>query len=190
MRKISLILLSIGVLLAVSLCWQGLASADGTKLDPPEGFGKKIAGSWYDTFMHYPDEGDPWPGKGILTFGADGTVTWSSVGPVGDQAGGGTWEKTGYQEITATVLIMGFTPDPIIEDAEGNLVHSHSHIWTGRSRIIFEFDEDFQTVTGDGCTDVFWPDDDPLGDAPFYTLPYVEHTCRKVNVVPCTRDEG
>jgi hypothetical protein len=190
MRKISLILLSLGVLLALSLCWQGAATAQAPKLVPPEGFGKQIAGSWYDEFMHYPDGGDPWPGKGILTFGADGTLAWSSVGPVGDQAGGGTWEKTGCREITVTVLIMGFTPDPIVEDEYGNLVHSHSQVWTGRSRIVFEFDEDFQVATGNGCTDVFWPDQDPLGDDPFYTLPYVEHTGRKINVVPCTLDEG
>jgi len=160
---------------------------------PPEGFGKKIAGSWYDEFMHYPDEGDPWPGTGVLTFGADGTLTFSSVGPVGDQAGGGTWERTGQREITLTVLIMGFTPDPIIEDDEGNHTHSHSHLWTARSEIVFEFDEDFQTALGIGCTDAFWPGDDPLSEdpnAPFYTLPYVEHTCRKVNVVPCSLHGG
>ena len=44
MRKVSLVLLSIGALLALSLYWQGPASAEGTKLAPPEGFGKKIAG--------------------------------------------------------------------------------------------------------------------------------------------------
>ena len=116
MRKISLALLTIGALLAVSLYWQGAASAQELKPVTPEGFGKKIAGSWYDEFMHYPDPNDPnnsWPGTGVLTFGSDGTLTWSSLGPVGDQAGGGTWEKTGRREITLTVLIMGFTPDPI-----------------------------------------------------------------------------
>lgn len=227
MRKISLILLSMGALLAVSLFWQGPASAQDPQMntplaptDAPGGdmcwgnwwLGRRIAGSYYDEFMHYPnwpDEAGAWPGTGILTFGADGTLTWSSLGPVGDQAGGGTWEKTGYREITATVLIMGFTPDPIVGrcvggDAEGEecgdpadcpdgdcvLQHSHSHVWTGRSRIVFEFDSDFQVATGNGCTDVFWPDQDPLGDDPFFTLPYVEHTGRKINVVPCTLDEG
>ena len=193
MRKISLALLTIGALLAVSLYWQGAASAQELKPVTPEGFGKKIAGSWYDEFMHYPDPNDPnnsWPGTGVLTFGSDGTLTWSSLGPVGDQAGGGTWEKTGRREITLTVLIMGFTPDPIVEDENGDLVHSHSHVWTGRSRIVFEFDSDFQVATGNGCTDAFWPGDDPLGDDPFFTLPYVDHTCRKINVVPCTLDDG
>jgi hypothetical protein len=207
MRKISLILLSMGALLALSFSWHGPASAQDAQMQLPAAptglpedmslwdwtLGCRIAGSYYDEFMHYPDGGDPWPGTGVLTFGADGTLTWSSVGPVGDQAGGGTWERSGWREVTATVLIMGFTPDPIIEDEGGNLVHSHSHVWTGRSRIIFEFDDDFQAATGDGCTDVFWPADDPLSNdpnAPFYKLPYVEHTCRKINVVPCALDEG
>ncbi len=217
MRKISLVLLSIGALLALSIYWQGPASADGISSAPPDGFGKKIAGTWYDEFMHYPDPGEPWPGKGLVTFGADGTVTFSSVGPVGDQAGGGTWEKTGQREITATVLIMTFAADPIVGTCVGGeqdgeqcddqgdcpdgvcvLQHSHSHACTGRSRIVFEFDQDFQTATGDGCTDAFWPDQDPLyqaedpddPNAPFYTIPYVEHMCRKVNVVPCSLDDG
>jgi len=211
MRKISLILLSLGALLSVSLYLQGPATAQDPQMNAPRAptdapggdmcwgdwsLGRRIAGSYYDEFMHYPnwpDEGGAWPGTGVLTFGSDGTLTWSSLGPVGDQAGGGTWERTGWREITATVLIMGFTPDPIVEDENGDLVHSHSHVWTGRSRIVFEFDSDLQVATGNGCTDVFWPADDPLSDdpnAPFFTLPYVEHTCRKINVVPCTLDEG
>ena len=207
MRKISLVLLSIGALLALSFYWQGPATAQdpqterlpGPPGDPTSGWGdwwigQRIAGSWYDEFMHYPnwpDEDGAWPGTGIVTFGADGTVTFSSIGPVGDQAGGGTWERTGWREITATVLIMAFTPDPIIEDDEGNHTHSHSLACTGRSRIIFQFDRDFQTATGDGCTDAFAPGQDPLEDVPAYgTLPYVEHTCRKVNVVPCSLDDG
>jgi len=218
MRKISLVLLSIGALLALSIYWQGPASADGISPAPPEGFGKKIAGSWYDEFMHYPnwpDEDGAWPGTGVLTLGADGTLAWSSVGPVGDQAGGGTWERTGQREITLTVLIMGFAADPIPFDTTtcvgGDLPgeecadhtdcpggvcsfqHSHSHAWTARSEIVFEFDEDFQTALGIGCTDAFWPGEDPLSEDPndpFYTLPYVEHTFRKVNVVPCSLHGG
>jgi len=212
MRKISLILLSVGAVLTLSLYWQGPATAQDPQIEEPAGpvyppgdtatcwgdwwIGRKIGGSWYDEFMHYPnwpDQDGAWPGTGVLTLGADGTVTWSSLGPVGDQAGGGTWERTGWREITVTVLIMGFGADPITEDDEGNLIHSHSHLWTGRSEIVFELDDDFQAAFGIGCTDAFLPGEDPLSEdpnAPFFTMPYVEHTCRKVNVVPCSLHDG
>lgn len=202
MRKISLLVLSIGALLALSFYWQGPATARDVQTttasspsdlpgENPEDcwgnwfFGLRIAGGWYDEIMH--PGTPPWPGTAVVTFGADGSLTYKSVGPVGDQAGVGTWKRTGYRQITAELLLMGFQADEITGNAFGELVHSHSHQWTCRSIIVFDFDWDFQTATGTGCTDCFWPEQDPLGNEdPFFTLDDVVHTIRKVNLIPCT----
>ena len=80
MRKISLVLLSIGALLALSIYWQGPASADRMGPAPPEGFGKKIAGTylmwgeWVPTEPVFPI---------LLTINADGTMLSTSSAALG-----------------------------------------------------------------------------------------------------------
>jgi len=153
MRKVSLVLLSIGALLALSLCWQGPASAEGPKLAPPEGFGKKVAGSYLIVFLFPPDNPDPTTGQ--LTINVDGTYTAFSEAAFGRNnppesrwrsAIHGAWERTGER----TIKMRGF-------------IYAHDDLtgataWIARQNPVVEFDEEYEEFTGDISTGIFLRD--------------------------------
>jgi hypothetical protein len=150
MRKISLILLSMGALLAASLYWQGPASAQVPKLVPPEGFGKKIAGSYLMSFRFPPDY--PNPTTGQLTINMDGTYTAFPEAAFGRDcppasrwrsAWHGTWEKTGER----TIKMRGFI---YAHDAD-----TGETFWIARQDPMAEFDEEYESFHGDISTQIF-----------------------------------
>jgi hypothetical protein len=158
MRKISLILLSMGALLAVSLYWQGPASAqDPPNLDPPEGFGKKIAGSYLNTYV-IPSTGET--GTTMTTLEADGTgiVTAGNMflglgGEVAFQGAYHTvWERSGRREITWRHMVYGY------HNQTGEIV------FIIRADGTTYIDEDFGGTHGDLIFEVFAPEQllDPL----------------------------
>ena len=157
MRKISLVVLSIGALLAVSIYWQGPASADGTLGVPPEGFGKKIAGTWLNTFQV--DGGEP--GTTITTQNADGTAVTSAGNAflgLGDPGVAiqnvfhQTWKRSGPRQLTFRHLLYAYLP------TDGTLVFIVRA--TGQA----EYDSDFEYSTGVLTAEFFWPEQllDPL----------------------------
>jgi hypothetical protein len=159
MRKISLILLSMGALLAVSLYWQGTATAQDPKLDIPGGFAKRIAGSYLNTW-EIPSTGET--GTTMTTFSADGTGVSSSgsmfaglTGEPGIAFQGpyhSVWERTGRREITWRHMFYGYNNETgelvFIIRADGTSI----------------FDEDFRGSHGDLIFEVFAPEQllDPL----------------------------
>jgi len=119
MRKISLILLSIGALLAVSLYWQGPASADPGR---DAGAGQGIAGVWLGWFEWegYDPPIEP-PTAVILTIDPQArTITATSSAALGRgdpntfslrSAFRMTYERTGQNEVATRHLMFMHTPD-------------------------------------------------------------------------------
>jgi hypothetical protein len=176
MRKISLILLSMGALLALSFVWQGPASAQNPQMNAPIAptdlpgdsacwgwgdylFGQRIAGSYLNTFA-IPSSGAT--GTTMTTLAADGTgiVTPGNMfagvaGEPGVAFAGPyhtVWERTGWREITWRHMFYGYNNQTgeivFIIRADGTTI----------------FDEDFGGSHGDMIYEVFAPDQllDPL----------------------------
>jgi hypothetical protein len=155
MRKISLILLSVGALCAVSLCWQGLATAEGTRLDPPQGFGQRIAGVWLAWFEWegYDPAIEP-PTAAVLTINDNLEMTGTSGAAYGRDDPAryslrNTWhvtaKMTGPRELTERHFIFMYT-------AEGEL------FIIIRSTGVFIFSQDFEQLDGTVTAEAFMPE--------------------------------
>ena len=150
MNKISVVLLSIGVLLTSSSCWQ--AQTTSTE-DPSAALGHRIAGTWLGAYeLDVPD----FPRTAtIVTYHPDGTAvgTSSRMFGAGDAARWGLsstahiqWEATGEREVRWRLLHF-------IHDAEGNLTRiSRTH---GRIR----YDADFEEGEGPFWVEILAPED-------------------------------
>jgi len=169
MRKISLVVLSIGALFALSLYWQGPATAQDLQMQEAAGpvypggdtdtcwwswgFGKKVAGSYLIVFPFPPDNPDPTTGQ--LTINVDGTYTVFSEAAFGRNnppesrwrsAIHGAWERTGQY----TIKMRGF-------------IYAHDDLtgataWIARQNPVAEFDEEYEGFTGDISTGIFLRD--------------------------------
>ena len=198
MRKISLILLSMGALLALSLCWQGPASAQELNLVPPEGFGKKIAGSYLMSFRFPPDY--PNPTTGQLTINVDGTYTAFPEAAFGRDcpaatrfrsAWHGTWERIGERTIKMRAYIYAHSGVYNHDDPDDPLSLLGETAWIARQNPVAEFDEEYECFTGDISTEIFLreqlflpdPEEPEGGSSRFPTLPRTRHTA-------CTRGRG
>ena len=159
MRKISLVLLSIGALLALSIYWQGPASADGPLGAPPDGFGKKVAGvslSWgtLTEFNGYPVD-PPVPWSCIATLSADGTgMVWadaaydSALGFRGPQHV--AWKRIGQRQILIKHLVFNYAPGP--DPPAGTLVS------ISRNTGFAEFNPEFTEYGGTWSQETFTPE--------------------------------
>jgi hypothetical protein len=166
MRKISLVLLSMGALLALSFIWQGPASAQDPKLVPPEGFGKRIAGISLSNWSLDEVNGEPLPpeywiwGASTCTFTSDGTATITNSGDFNGLAAvgfpgyytvsHGAWERTGPRAMTLKRLVMGFSAGP--EPAEGTL------LLIARTTVTLEFNADLTEYEGRWLGEYFDPE--------------------------------
>ncbi len=166
MRKISLALLTIGALLAVSLYWQGPASAQVTKLVPAGGFGKKVAGISLSNWTLEEVNGEPLPeefwlrGTSGATFTSDGTAMITSSGDFNGLAADGfpgfytathgAWERTGPRGMMVKRLVMAFSAGP--EPTEGTL------LMVARTTVSLEYNTDFTEYEGTWLGEYFAPE--------------------------------
>jgi len=161
MRKISLVLLSIGALLALSIYWQGPASADGTLGGPPEGFGKKIAA----VSLCFGTVDDPngvplayW--ANTVHLEADGTGSISHTGAFNGNGDGFSapthvaWKKIGLRQIMVKHLAFNYAPpsDDPNAPAAGTLAS------VSRNTGVIEFSSDFTEYWGTWIGEYFDPD--------------------------------
>lgn len=177
MRKITLILLSMGALLSLSLYWQGSASAQDPQIntplaptDAPGGdmcwgnwwFGQRIAGSYLMSFRFPPDHPDPTTGQ--LTINADGTYTafpeaaFGRLNPPGTRfrsAWHGTWERTGWRTIKMRGYIYAHSGVYNSEDPNDPLSAFGDTAWIARQDPVAIFDSDFESFHGDISTEIF-----------------------------------
>jgi hypothetical protein len=173
MRKISLILLSLGALLALPFIWQSPATADASlgSPAPPDGFGKKAAGlSLYRGNVEW--VGDPntsvfeaWGMQsddpalqvaGLVHMHADGTLlatrssdNFARSGPLY-----GTWERIGPRTVRVKQLIFNFA-DPDSVDPSHPIT-----MLTGivRNTTEFTFNEEFTSYEGTWVMEEFLPE--------------------------------
>ena len=153
MRKISLILLSLGALLALSLCWQGAASAQDPQLNTPRAptdapggemcwgnwwFNQRIAGTYLMWAEWDPVTEPVFPI--ILNISADGTMLSTSSAALGRgdpeffflrQNFHTTWERTGLREVTSRHMLF-------MHYADGTLA------FIVRTTGVWNFDEEFE----------------------------------------------
>jgi hypothetical protein len=173
MRKISLVLLSIGAVLALSLYWHGSATAQDPQIEEPNGpvypggdtttgwgdwwFGQRIAGTWLNTFEVPGAE----PGTTITTQNADGTAVTAAgnaflgLGDPGialQSTFHQTWKRTGCRQLTFGHLVYGYRP------TDGTL------LFIVRATGQAEYDSDFEESNGVLTVEFFWPEQllDPL----------------------------
>lgn len=155
MRKISLMLLSMGALLALSLFWQGPASAqDPQTLEPlaPTDmpgdmcwgnwwFGERIAGTYLMWAEWDPVTEPVFPI--LLTIDANGTMLSTSSAALGRgdpeffflrQNFHTTWERTGWRELTTRHMLF-------MHNADGTL------LFIVRTTGVWNFDNDFEEFT-------------------------------------------
>jgi len=189
MRKVSLVLLSIGALFALSLYWPGPASADGAGGVPPEGFGKKVAGT-YLMWAEWDPETEPvFPL--IVNINADGTMVSTSSAALGRdnpdlfrlrQNIHTTWERTGQRELTTRHLMFMHDPAGPLE-----IIIRTTGVWN--------FDDDFEEFSVQFEASLFLPTqlmgedlrqpnpnhDDP-NDPPLGVYPSVESTGKRLHV--------
>lgn len=150
------------IALAGTALWSGgLTSAQAAHADPAgapatnPAFARTIAGTWWV------DAGNT--DSFILNIHADGTLTWNSNWQFGwgtgerfDSAVYGVWTQTGPRQITTRELGFVFDGDGL-------------HWYTGRVTVVYEFGSDFQTTAATYEEEVFWPDQNPIFDEPFFS---------------------
>ena len=158
MRKISVVLLSIGALLGLSIYWQGPASADGMNPAPPEGFGKKIAA----VSLCYGTVDDPngvplaWWGN-TVHLEADGTGSISHTGAFNGNGDGFSapthvaWKKIGHRQIMVKHLAFNYAPP-------GGDVPAGTLASVSRNTGVIEFSSDFTEYWGTWIGEYFDPD--------------------------------
>ena len=168
MRKISLVLLSIGALLALSIYWQGPATAQdlqietpGVPLDLPRDtetcwgdwwFAQKVAGT-YLMWAEWDPETEPvFPM--ILTINAEHTMVSTSSAALGRddhdlfrlrQNIHTTWERTGQRELTTRHLMFMHDPAGPLE-----IIIRTTGVWN--------FDHDFEEFSVQFDASLFTPD--------------------------------
>lgn len=126
--------------------------------NPPEGFGKKVAGAYLTDYVIDSPPGFA-PSPGVISLAADGsawatdTYSFGSGNPAvfGLQSPQhGSWTKTGPLTIKSKTLWF-------IMDETG------FHTTTGVGVVHYQFaDENFQMATGTFQTGLYLPDQDPL----------------------------
>jgi hypothetical protein len=147
--------------------------------NPPEGFGKMVAGAYLADYVLESPPGFP-PLPGVITLGADGTALATdtySFGTGNPAVFGllspqhGSWIKTGPLTIRSKTLWFGM-------DETG------FHTQTSWGVVDYQFaDQTFQSATGTFTTRVFLTDQDPL-DPDEVPLLMIEGslTMRKINL--------
>jgi hypothetical protein len=175
MRKISLLLLSIGALLALSFYWQGPVIAQDRQTetpappadlpgDNPEDWGnwlfaQKVAGTslsygTVDEVGGQPIEPVWW--TNTVTLHADGTGLLSSNGtfngipefPGLSNPVYAAWERIGWRTIRVKHLVFNFAPDP----TAGTLAS------IARNTVLLEFNRDFTQYEGTWVSEYFAPE--------------------------------
>jgi len=174
MRKISLVLLSIGAVLALSIYWQGPATAQDTQMEGPAGpvypggdpttgwgnwwFGQRIAGTYLCYFEWEDNPYDPATPM-IITIDPHGEI----VGTGADAFGRGlppefcslrsnahwTWERTGCREIASRHLMFLYDCS---DEGYGTLTYII------RTTGAWEFDDDLEGFSADLTAELFSPE--------------------------------
>ncbi len=110
---------------------------------PPEGFGKKVAGTY--VVVGVIGEG---AFEGLVMINVDGTMSTTNTNCCGgalpgpQSPGHGVWEKTGAKQITITAVIYTFQPDG-------------STFLTARPKFVVDFDAEFETASSPITTELF-----------------------------------